>query len=141
MSTERLNQQPIPPKVWRYVSRMEELMREPRYNNAGVPTQIAVDLMRAGIISSFTQFEDCMRKAGSRVHFLAVPLDFFGDQYVTTYPLEREGEPEYTLYTAVNGAEEAAQMLQRLGMTAEENLSRLDNTGVLTMPTQEPPRG
>lgn len=137
MSAEHFNQSPYPPEIRSYISRMEEIMRDPQYNHAGVPTQIAVELMRAGIIDRFTQFEACMREVGSRVHFLAVPLDFFGDKYRTSYPAGREGEPQYTLYTAVNGADEAAQMLQRLGITAEENVTRLDSTGVLTVSTEE----
>jgi len=135
MSGEHLNQPPCPPEVRGYIARMEEIMGDQRFNNAAVPTQVALDLMRAGVISSFTQLEACMREAGSRVHFLAVPLDFFGDQYVTTYPLGQEGEPEYTLYAAVNGAGEAADMLQRLGITAEENAARLGSAGILTMPS------
>ncbi|HEX8762919.1 MAG TPA: hypothetical protein VF733_04140 [Candidatus Saccharimonadales bacterium] len=134
MTTERFNQRPCPPEVRGFVSRMEELMREPQYNHAGIPAQVAIDLQRAGYVASFAHFETCLREMGSRVHFLAVPLDFYGEQYTTTYPLGREDQPEYTLYAAVNGAEEAAQMLERLGITAEENVARLENAGVLTLP-------
>ena len=98
------------------------------------PTQLAIDLLRADYITSLAQFEACLRTAESRVHFLAVPLDFFGSQYETVYPVKREEKPQYSLYVAVNDADEAAQMLERLGITARENAVRLENTGVLTLP-------
>jgi hypothetical protein len=138
VSPEHFKRQSYPPEVRGYISGMEELMREPEYNHAGTPTQLAIDLWRAGCISSFAQFEGCLRDMGSRVHFLAVPLDYFGDQYVTVYPGGvAEGEPEHTLYAAVNGSEEAQQMLTHLGITAEENVTYLAHTGVITLPSRE----
>lgn len=133
MTTERFNQRPCPPEVRGFISHMEGLMCEPQYNHAAIPTQVAIDLQRAGYVTSFAHFETCLREIGSRVHFLAVPIDFFGDQYTTAYPLGREDQPQYTLYAAVNGADEAAQMLERLGITAEENVARLENAGVLNL--------
>lgn len=113
---------------------MELYMGIPKYNNATTPSQLAIDCMNKGYLQSFGEFEDHLRTAGSRVHFIAVPLDYFGDAYETTFPLGHEGQPEYTLYVAVNGAEEAAAMLDKLGITAEDNHTRLETTGMLVVP-------
>ena len=133
MTHESPNQQPYPPALRSYIARMEEIMQTPGYNHSGVPTQMAIDLMQAGIIDSFAQFEACMRDVGSRVYFLTVPLDFYGGRHPVTHPSGQEGEPEYALFVAVNGAEEAAQMLEHLGITPEENAARLISTGVPTL--------
>lgn len=133
MSPERPSQELCPPQVRGTIARMEEFMRQSEYNHAGTPTQIAIELQRIGQIESFAHFETCLREMDSRVHFLAVPLDFYGDQYGVAYPLDRDGQPEYALYAAVNGADEAKQMLESLGITAAENKARLKNTGVLTL--------
>lgn len=134
MPAERFNQHPCPPEVRGVIAQMEELMCQRQYNHAGVPTQAAIELQGAGYVTSFAHFEACLRQMGSRVHFLAVPLDFYGSRFATIYPLGRTDPPEHSLYVAVNSADEAAQMLERLGVTSEENVARLENMGVLTLP-------
>lgn len=126
-----------PPEVRGYISQMEEIMRTPQYNHAGVPSQLAIDLWRSGAINSFAQFEACLRQMRSRVHFIAAPLGFHGSQYETTYPHGLSaGKPEYTLHVAVNGAAEASETLAQLSLTPEENVRRLRTTGVLTVPEE-----
>lgn len=134
MSVERSEKQPCPPEVRGFISYMEAVMREPQYNHAGVPTQFAIELWKAGQINSFAQFEDYLRDVGSRVHLLAVPKDFYGPDYLTIFPQGVQGEPDYTLYVAVNGPEEAQQMRERLSLTSAENMHRLKSAGVLTLP-------
>lgn len=131
--------QAVPPEVRGYIVRMEELMMLRQYNHGGFPVQLAVHLGKRGLIDSFAQFETVLRQLGSRVYFIAVPLDYYvasdeGVQLRTVYPFGHEGEdPEYTLYTAVNGAQDASDMLARLSITAGENLHRLETTGILSI--------
>jgi len=117
---------------------MEQLMREPQYNHAGIPNTLVHELGKANKIDSYAQFERCLREMGSRVHLFAVPLNFYGDQFVVQYPkgLEKDSEPEHAIYIVVNGAEEAQQMRQQLAVTSEENLRRLETTGSLTLPEE-----
>lgn len=135
-NTGEYNQSKCPPDVVGLLARMEAIMSTDRqYNHAGVPTQIAIDLMRSGRVSSFTEFERWLRETGSRVHLVAVPLDFYGPEWEgnTARPIDTAEEPQYTLWTGVNGPQEAAQMLTRLGITEQENGQRLSTAGVLTV--------
>lgn len=106
-----------------------------RYNHAGVPTQVAIDLIKAGMVTSLAKFEGWLRELDSRVHFIGVPLDFYGPKRAdkTVNPFDPEDVPEYTLWTGVNGGEEAAAMLGQLGITPEENSQRLLSAGVLSV--------
>lgn len=116
------------------ITLMERYMAIPAYNHAGTPTAVAVELMGTGLAKGFDDVESWFRQTDSRVHFIAVPLDFFGSQYTTSFlPVqERTDNPTHTLYAAVNGEDEAAELMKRLETTPEENLERLKTTGVLT---------
>lgn len=115
-----------------YIAFIEDLMSRQEFNHAGTPSQAAIYLWQQGGINSLADFEAHLRDVSSRVHFIAVPLNYFGDDFNTIYPPNTgEGEPEYTLYVAVNGSVEAAEMLQRLQITEKENQERLAVTGIL----------
>lgn len=125
---------PCPDDIQEIVGRMELLMgTDQRYNHAGVPQQVALDLMKVGRMESFAQFETWLRQLDSKIHFVAVPLEFYGLEWVdkTKYPLDRHGTPEYTMWVGVNGEREAEWMLRRLGITEQENRQRLLTTGIL----------
>lgn len=98
-----------------------------------VNTELAIYSMRASIISSFAQFEMCLRAVGSHVHFWAVSPEFFSNQLATEYPLEREGKLRYTILVTVNGVDKAVTMLKDLRISTEENSSRLETTDTLTL--------
>ncbi|MCA9327460.1 hypothetical protein KDA14_02940, partial [Candidatus Saccharibacteria bacterium] len=126
---EFAHSRPYPPELVGVVSRMEQILASPSYNHAAVPTQVAVDSMRHGMVASFAGFEHCLRDVGSRVHFVAVPLDFFGQQYRSVYPVNRLDEaPEHTLYVVMNGEGEAQELLGNLGVMQAQNLEHLVNT-------------
>lgn len=115
-----------------YIAFIEDLMSRQEFNHAGTPSQAAIYLWQQGGINSLADFEAHLRDVGSRVHFIAVPLDYFGDEFDTIYPVtNRESNPEYSLYVAVNGVIEASQMLQKLKITMKENQERLAVTGIL----------
>ena len=133
MSAEGAPDYVCPPEVIGHINDMRRYMKKREYNHAGTPTQFAIELMKAGLIDSFVDFEKCLRAAGSRVYFIAVPTDYFGADYKVGYPLGREGDPDFVLYAAVNGSKEAAAKLEEIGVTPEENLVRLETTGVLVV--------
>lgn len=119
-----------------FIAGMEELMNSRQeYNNAAIPSQIAVDLINEDILTSLSQFETLLRNMGSRVHFIAVPLDFYGPHWAsrTKYPNHVEGDPEYTLWVGVNGDKEAEEQLSHLHISPEDNLQRLLRTGILVL--------
>lgn len=127
---------PCPPEVRTIIDRMGAIMStDRRYNHAGVPTQIAIDLIKAGMATSFAEFEGWLRELDSRVHFIGVPLDFYGPKWAdkTVNPFDPEDMPEYTLWAGVNGEEEATAMLEQLGITPDENSQRLLSVGVLSV--------
>lgn len=133
MSSEEFRgERPCSPVVMEHAVRMGEIMRQPEHNHAGVPGLFVIELWKAGYIGSPADFEACLRKVGSRVHLIAVPKDHFGEQLTAVYPEGVPGEPEYALYACVNGAQEAAEKLARLGISAEDNTAMLARTGVLT---------
>lgn len=105
----------------------------PDSNHAGTPGMLALELWKSEKISSLATFESWLRQMHTRVHFVAVPLDFYGDANpgTTTYMECREGDPEYTTWIGVNGDDEAQEMLEHLGLSEEENLQRLETTGMI----------
>lgn len=134
MGKEQHRESSLPPEVYGHISQMEESMIHGEFNHAGTPSQLAIDLWKDGKISSFAQFEEALRHVDSRVYSFAVPLDYFGKQTKTIYPVNKGNEiPKYTLYFAVNGKNEAIQMRKKLGVTIAENQRRLKQTGILTI--------
>ncbi|HSW36968.1 MAG TPA: hypothetical protein VLG37_01205 [Candidatus Saccharimonadales bacterium] len=134
---EREEQNPCPPDIKAAISSMEDLlMRDPLFNHAGFPTQMAIDLIKQGQIDSFAQFEKWLRELGSKIYFLALPLDYYPPPWdrATQFPWPSDEKPKYTLWVAVNGEEEAQALLGELQITVGENASRLRETGVLILP-------
>ena len=114
----------------------DQILMFPEGNHAGTAAMLAVELWRAEKISSLATLEKWLRQMQSSIHFVALPLDYYGDAKpgaTTTYMGCKEGEPEYTVWIGVNGADEANAMLDTLGITQEENLERLQTTGMLTV--------
>lgn len=129
-------QTPCPTEMRTAITRMDGLMSsDPRYNHAGIPAQIALDLIKDGAVTSFSEFETWLREMGSDVHFVAVPLDFYGPSWAhkTVNPFNTTNAPEYTLWTGVNGEAEAAAMLATLEISVEENSQRLLTAGILSV--------
>jgi len=126
-----------PPEVKGMISFVDDLMsKDPRYHNAGTPGQVIQELMEAGLVSDFVEFEGWLRECDSRVHLVAVPLDYYGGEWsdkskYVAFQGDKVGDPEFTLWIGVNGAPEADDILRALGITAEENLDRLQRTGIL----------
>lgn len=108
-------------------------MQEPQHNHAGIPSQLAMELWRAGQIDSFAQLESWLREMGSRVFLIAVPTQYFGDQFDAMYPVPRDDTPDYVLWTEVNGSEVAQKRLATHELTPQENMKRLERTGLLKL--------
>lgn len=127
---------PCPPDIRGAIACMEERMLDPQNNNASFPILLAVNLITVGQLQSLPQFEAWLREMDSKVYLMAVPLGFYGPDYVdrTRYPGKADSEPEYTLWAGVNGEAEAREMLARLGVTPHENMRRLHATGVIPLP-------
>ncbi|HEY4963333.1 MAG TPA: hypothetical protein VIH90_01415 [Candidatus Saccharimonadales bacterium] len=134
-----LNEQsktPCPPEIRAIISHMDDLMSsDRRYNHAGVPTQIAVDLIKEERATSLSEFEGWLREMDSRAHFVGVPLDFFGEAWSdkTVNPFATTDIAEYTLWVGVNGDIEASELMERIGISPEENSIRLLTTGILSV--------
>jgi len=45
-----------------FATQMEQFLEQPEYNNAGTPTQLAIDLGKKGYIKSFADFETVLRQ-------------------------------------------------------------------------------
>jgi hypothetical protein len=105
-------------------------------NHAGYPMTLITNLMKEGSVESFSQFEGWLREMDSRVYLVAAPLDVFGSRWrdktkYQSYMGAKIGEPEYTLWVGVDGSLGSRQLLQYLAMSPEENLARLDRTGIV----------
>lgn len=92
--------------------------------------------MEAGELADLTDFEHWLRDCGSRVHLAAVPLDFYGSDWIgktryIDFQEGKEGNPDYILWIGVNGPQEATDLLVSLGVTPEGNLDRLARAGML----------
>ena len=153
----------VRPEVRGFIAQMDEAMRRPEYFNVVVPMQLAIGLWRIGKISSFADFERGLRDMGSPVNFIAMPPEALRERwsvvpvndweqlepeamapaqtanYKIVYPSEvkTHGQPDYYLWTGLHGSEEAAKMKRRLGVTDEENLTRLKTTGLLGVQSPE----
>lgn len=108
----------------------------PAYNNPMPLSQLAAAMLMNGMIASLADFDTHLRDMGARVFFIGVALDYFNDgeqTYGCVYPHDKDSAPEFQLYVAVNGQREATQMLNSIGIDAEENCRRLQTTGFLTI--------
>lgn len=121
------------PEARGLVAEMETLTgADQRFNHADIPTEVALHLIKQGEIESLAHFELLLRQMDSRVHFVAVPLDFYGSEWLgKTRGIGQNSQVEHTLWVGVNGEAETAQMMERLGVTPDQNLANLTTTGVL----------
>ncbi len=127
-----------PADVKGVIASMEEAMySKPALNHSGTPAEVASKLIDSGLVDSLQEFEEWLRENDSRVHFVAVPLDHFGETWSqsTKYiePTRVKEDPQYTLWIGINGAAESAALLRELGATPKENLRKLGSTGMLSV--------
>lgn len=126
--------QSVPSDVRGALLMMEYAMNTyPQFNHAGMPSNVLADLARQGKVHSVAEFESWLRHLESNVHFVAVLPDFFetGPEIGVLNIFNSSATPEYVAWVGVNGPEEAAEMLARIGITPEENLLRLQDAGFL----------
>jgi hypothetical protein len=76
-----------------------------------------------------------LRSLGSRVYLLALPIEFFGNEFETFYPggpRHDAGYKPYALWICMNGKPEAEKKMIKHNMTAIDNQVRLHSCGFLT---------
>lgn len=109
---------------------MDMVISEPKYNHAGVVAQVLVDVFRKIGLSNFDEVENMLRARKSRVFLVAVPIGYFGDQYMAKVS-EMDVNLEYALWVCMNGENEVKEALSEHRVTADDNMRNLRNCGFL----------
>lgn len=131
----KFSEQPVSLELGLFVESMNEELRN--VENTGMPYEFirefeayAGDLMDAGVVQTFADIEKGLRTLGSRVFLIARPLVEY-PMSATIYPGTREGSPEYSLFVGTGGQILADGLLRTYKLDADENLARLETTGVV----------
>jgi len=112
------------------VIRIEALIKNPEYNNAGSVSQVIVNACNALGRFDFTLFEDRLRKVKSRVFLIGRPMSLFPGfkSKVPKLPMEFP----YAMWICMNGQEERDATVAKDGIEPVEMREILILTGLLT---------
>jgi hypothetical protein len=109
---------------------LEEAIQQAQYNNAGTVSQFFVDIFNQLGHSDLSKIEELLRDSDSRIHLIAVPAEFFGDQFEATLP-HSPHTLKFALWVCMNGPDEARKTLSQHRITSEENNENLHECGFL----------
>lgn len=118
------------------IDKLDEMNKEidnPIHNNAGYVGSILLNIIKEGKGQyNLIHIESILRAMQSRVYLIAKPIEFFGSELTTFYPLPDSEYKPYALWVCMNGKKEAEAELQQMSMSALGNLAALNMCGFLT---------
>lgn len=117
-------------KLEKALELIEMLIQLPQYANAGVVAQVLLNVFIEIGRSNLAEVEQLLRGRDSSLHLLAMPVDFFGDQYKAYLP-DISADLEHALWVCMNGQDEATATLSEHGITQVQNAANLENCGFL----------